>query len=182
MPVKDLTGRTYGRLTVIEQAGRTPDRSVRWLCECECGSKKTVVSRQLQSGDTKSCGCLRRDTMVWKMSGKNHPGYRGGEFTFGSPAWAGRLLKCAQRVASKKGYKPPSITEKEYQKLAEGWSGVCPLCEKHIERCPCLDHCHTTGEVRGLICKACNSTLGRYGDEIRKFRNIISYLKGHKLL
>ncbi|MCT0211139.1 hypothetical protein KQ303_10715 [Synechococcus sp. CS-1333] len=50
----DHTGKHFGRLVVIEF-----DRSSnKWLCRCECGTKKLIRADALVSGDTKSCGCL----------------------------------------------------------------------------------------------------------------------------
>lgn len=60
---EDLTGRVFGRLTVIELAprerdefGRLPQR--KWICKCACGCTKTLRGDSLTSGNTKSCGCL----------------------------------------------------------------------------------------------------------------------------
>jgi len=59
----DLTGQKFGRITVIKRIDRPiGDRSdTRWLCECECGSVKEIVSASLLGGKTKSCGCLSRE-------------------------------------------------------------------------------------------------------------------------
>ena len=54
---QDLTGRKFGRLTVVERATK-PGEKVRWLCQCECGGSKVVEARNLTCGKTKSCGCL----------------------------------------------------------------------------------------------------------------------------
>lgn len=54
----DLTGQRFGRWTVIEQAPPGEGYSTRWLCECDCGTIKTVDSQLLRSGRSKSCGCL----------------------------------------------------------------------------------------------------------------------------
>ena len=60
----DLTGRTFGRLTVIERAelalGERP-RFARWRCRCECGAATVVRAAELRGGSTRSCGCLMRD-------------------------------------------------------------------------------------------------------------------------
>ena len=53
---EDLTGQTFGILTVIKRAEQGKG-SVRWLCRCECGNEKTVAARDLKAGKTKSCGC-----------------------------------------------------------------------------------------------------------------------------
>ena len=54
----DLTGKHYGRLTVL---GRSHGAPSTWDCRCECGSLVIVRGGNLHSGSTKSCGCLRRD-------------------------------------------------------------------------------------------------------------------------
>ena len=54
----DLTGQTFGKLTVIKQVESYRGHSA-WLCQCECGNTKIVNSVELKNGDTLSCGCLR---------------------------------------------------------------------------------------------------------------------------
>lgn len=62
--LKDLVGKQFGRLTVIAKApSRTKQNGQRqsfWLCRCECGQEKEFPNSNLQSGNTRSCGCLRR--------------------------------------------------------------------------------------------------------------------------
>ena len=55
----DITGQTFGRLTVLEQAGTDTGRRARWRCRCQCGKESIVEGYQLRSGDTRSCGCWR---------------------------------------------------------------------------------------------------------------------------
>ena len=52
----DLTGKQFGRLTVIEYAG-----DYKWRCRCECGTEKNIRGGDLIAGRTKSCGCLRKE-------------------------------------------------------------------------------------------------------------------------
>jgi hypothetical protein len=40
-----------------------------------------------------------------------------------------------------------------------------------------IDHCHETGEVRGLLCTACNTAIGKMNDDIDRLRSAISYLE-----
>ena len=54
----DLTGRTFGRLTVSRRAAGNPPR---WWCRCECGERKAILGAHLRSGAIESCGCLRRE-------------------------------------------------------------------------------------------------------------------------
>ena len=67
--VKDLTGQKFGRLTVLKQVERPndrKDRSIYWLCKCNCEDKNERIysSGNLRSGNTKSCGCLRSDSTI----------------------------------------------------------------------------------------------------------------------
>lgn len=78
--VNDLTGRRFGRLTVLELLPeRKNDRAV-WLCRCECGRTAEAVSSSLVSGNTRSCGCLIREAARARQPNqpKNHSG-TGGE-------------------------------------------------------------------------------------------------------
>ena len=52
----DITGKQFGRLTVSHYVGDD-----RWECECECGNRVVVQTCNLNSGNTKSCGCLQRE-------------------------------------------------------------------------------------------------------------------------
>lgn len=52
-----LTGQKFGKLTVIREDGRTPDKERLWLCQCDCGNTNSVRSYALRNGRTKSCGC-----------------------------------------------------------------------------------------------------------------------------
>lgn len=60
-PPKNLTGLTFGRLTVLRIDPNRARRS--WVCVCSCGSQKTVAQKELTSGDAKSCGCIKRERL-----------------------------------------------------------------------------------------------------------------------
>jgi hypothetical protein len=55
----DLTGRYFGRLTVICFDGIKAHHRAYWICKCECGQIKSICGHDLTTGYTKSCGCLR---------------------------------------------------------------------------------------------------------------------------
>lgn len=56
-PIKDYTGKRFGQLTVLGYWGKK-DGMHRWECQCDCGNITVVGQTLLQSGKTKSCGCL----------------------------------------------------------------------------------------------------------------------------
>lgn len=55
---EDLTGRTFGYLTVIRMCDPTPNGRSYAECRCVCGTVKRVLASNLKSGNTKSCGCM----------------------------------------------------------------------------------------------------------------------------
>ena len=57
----DLTGKTFGRLTVLRDSGETRGGDTMWDCVCRCGIKKAYRGYLLRKGITKSCGCLLKD-------------------------------------------------------------------------------------------------------------------------
>ena len=57
----DITGQRYGRLTAVQDVGRTKYGTRLWECRCDCGATTQVQVGTLRYGNTTSCGCLRRD-------------------------------------------------------------------------------------------------------------------------
>lgn len=56
----DLVGKKFGRLTVVE-FDRLQNHKTYWKCVCDCGLSVIAVGNNLRSGNTSSCGCLRRE-------------------------------------------------------------------------------------------------------------------------
>lgn len=70
---KDLTGKTFGRLFVIKEVGRTNRRNILWECLCVCGKIHIVNSIYLLNGDVTSCGCKFKE-----LCGESSPHWKGG--------------------------------------------------------------------------------------------------------
>ena len=68
------------------------------------------------------------------------------------------------------------ITREEYNEMLTGQSHRCAICTDHMET-PFVDHCHTEGHVRGLLCHGCNLGLGHFRDNISNLQNAIKYLE-----
>ena len=60
-PAINLTGLTFGRLTVVERVENAKDGHAQWLCKCTCGNTSIVSSNVLKKGNAKSCGCLNKE-------------------------------------------------------------------------------------------------------------------------
>jgi hypothetical protein len=71
------------------------------------------------------------------------------------------------------------MTEAQYNELWQRQDGKCAIC---LNLCPSgkalhVDHSHTTGKIRGLLCKRCNMTLGLLHDDVSILQRAIDYLK-----
>lgn len=78
MVKKDLTGKKFGRLTVLRLSDNKKNGSTKWVCQCDCGNIVEVFSFNLTREHTKSCGCLAREKRSKRMKEKN-PGYKHGK-------------------------------------------------------------------------------------------------------
>lgn len=85
----DLSGRRFGRLVVVEYAGRRErDGLTMWECKCDCGSQKPFVAKLLLKGAASSCGCLCRSLSASRLRThgmRNSRVYR---------IWRGMLNRC----------------------------------------------------------------------------------------
>ena len=72
------------------------------------------------------------------------------------------------------------ITLEERDAMILEQDSRCAICTTELTT-PCVDHCHTTGEVRGILCHNCNLFLGNAKDNVTTLENAITYLKRNKL-
>lgn len=59
--IKDITGEKYNKLTAIKYIGKTKNGSAIWLWKCDCGNEKEIIANSVKTGNTKSCGCLKKE-------------------------------------------------------------------------------------------------------------------------
>lgn len=67
----------------------------------------------------------------------------------------------------------------QYQQMLEQQENRCGICLEDMDR-PCIDHCHTTGKVRELLCVACNAGIGNAKEDVVILRSMIDYVQRHK--
>ena len=72
----------------------------------------------------------------------------------------------------------------DYYKLVEKQNNKCSICNKEETilykgkpKQLCIDHCHKTGKIRGLLCCSCNIGLGKFKDSTRVLNDAIKYLE-----
>lgn len=86
---KDLTGNTYGKLTVLKaddtfQSSKENNWKNKWICRCECGNIVSVIGSNLTRLHTTSCGCASRsigEENIEKLLKENNITYAK-EYTF----------------------------------------------------------------------------------------------------
>ena len=91
-----------------------------------------------------------------------------------------------QRATRKYKYKVRyGITIEDFDKLLEKQNGLCAICQSPPSDCNRgnhtlhVDHDHTTGEVRGLLCFRCNRAIGLFGENISNIDAASAYLKSY---
>lgn len=76
------------------------------------------------------------------------------------------------------------MSREQYEALLEKQGGKCAICRSPSPGRKaiffCVDHCHETGKVRGLLCKRCNMGLGYFLDKTKLLRRAIKYLEENK--
>lgn len=72
-------------------------------------------------------------------------------------------------------------TKKQYLSLLSKQDGVCAICQQECEKGRlCVDHCHNTGAVRGLLCRNCNLGLGNFKGDPDNLKEALNYLCQHQ--
>lgn len=89
-----------------------------------------------------------------------------------------RLPERDRRIHIKYG-----LTPEAYEDLLKLQNGVCAICDKeenmsnqYSKRRLVVDHCHTTGRIRGLLCGRCNAAIGLMFEDITFLQKAVKYL------
>lgn len=178
----DMTGKRFGKLTVLGRAMTNRKRSALWNCLCDCGVRKDIPGHNLRSGGVTTCntGCKRLKGTRWnRMSSEQKKNDNARK-----KAWADKNRELIRkrsrahyesRIDFYKAYernrqyqKLYGITISDYDNMLAAQAGRCAICHSdkagkavdQADRFFCIDHCHETGKVRGLLCVACNTRLG----------------------
>jgi len=90
-------------------------------------------------------------------------------------------MRARRRRANLAAY---GLTPESFDQMLEEQHGGCAICGTPLVLAPrsapnmaAVDHCHTTKEVRGILCLNCNMGLGRFGDDPERLRRAAAYLQ-----
>jgi len=67
------------------------------------------------------------------------------------------------------------LSEEQYRSLISQHNGQCAICKRSVPLC--LDHCHTTKAIRGMLCRQCNAVLGMVREQVPVLESAIAYLR-----
>lgn len=141
------------------------------MTRCDCGTEKIIAYNQMKSGRAKSCGCLQH------RKGKDSPNFKHG---LSQNRETGQYKRYQRECFDRFKY---GLEPEHKQAIFDRQNGCCAICsykfgqKKGDMR---VDHCHSTGIVRGLLCDVCNRGLGYYKDNVDFLCNAAEYLSKFK--
>jgi len=130
---------------------------------CICGETKDV--KEFNKDKQSFYGISKRCKMCSKIKGKN------------------RYLKDKPKYQNYALNKKYNITLEDYNNMLISQNHKCAICGimANDNKNLAVDHCHDTGNIRGLLCNKCNIGLGYFDDNQETLNNAIKYLNNAKL-
>jgi hypothetical protein len=163
------------------------------LTHCKRDHEFTEENTYLAKNGVRHCKTCRRERMAQKREGTQvgHANSRKTHCAQGHPyneentLWStkkdGRKRRncktCAKVHQDRFRIVRYNITEEQYQNLLTLQKNKCAICTREFVRTPHIDHNHTTGAVRGLLCYSCNGAIGNLQESIEILKNAIRYLE-----
>ena len=86
-------------------------------------------------------------------------------------------VKLKRRKSTLSAY---GMSLEDYNAMFEAQEGCCAICGRHqseLDKILVIDHNHDTGEVRRLLCSACNAGIGMFQEDVNLLLNAIEYLR-----
>ena len=91
-----------------------------------------------------------------------------------------------RRAAHKHNVGRYGLTLEMYDELYISQNGECKICHCKVftpidnagmNKTACIDHCHDTGKVRGLLCRSCNTGIGSFKESLENIKSAVIYLE-----
>ena len=180
---------THPRLCVHCAEQYQPSRKLQRFCSRSCATqfRQSDDYKALAAQDQKKC------TKCGEIKSRDHF-FRRAEVGDGLVSWC---KECHRVITAAINARPDvklrrrerglrtkyGMTNREYDQMLATQHHQCLICgRKHGEdgKPLVVDHCHTTGVVRGLLCALCNSAIGYFEEDVDRMVNAISYLGGRQ--
>ncbi len=153
---RDLTKQRFGRLVVIEDSGIRQGGNILWLCLCDCGNTKEILTNSLTAGKSLSCGCIQKEAAAKTFHalnkhqiGEDHPRWTGGQIG----RTLAKYLDWRIQVFRRDGFR-------------------CTIC--HTNRRICAHHLESWGDNPGRRFDS-NNGLTLCRRHHRRFHNMFGY-------
>ena len=157
-------------------------------CNLDLSPSAFGVDRRRKDGlSTRCLDCKRIRLEEWRSK---NPG-RSGEYYVENKEriqerntkWRKENPEKWKAARFKRRLKKYGLTVSEFEKIRNKQDNSCAICLFEFKSTSDfhIDHCHTSGHIRGLLCKNCNMTLGKAQDSVEFFERAIVYLKRTKL-
>ena len=133
-------------------------------------------SRAKKDGKTSYCfPCANEAAKLYKLQNRENVRKRNAEYNERRKQKYGNTIKRSQKNWNLKKY---GLTPETYQDLVLAQGNRCAICNIAPSEIKALaiDHCHSTQQVRGLLCSACNLGLGNFRDQTDLLVKAIKYL------
>ena len=132
---------------------------------------------------TKRCGKCGETKPLGDFPTSKSKRFRDGVYPYCSPCRTeySREYARKRRAKDSKGYRDShyrrkyGISADEVKDMHRAVKNRCEICDDWHDTLS-VDHCHSTGKVRGLLCKKCNLALGGFGDDPEKIKKALKYL------
>lgn len=140
---------------------------------CYCRRCESARKKEARASNPGLIIVHRENGKKWYIKNKEHKLNKNKEWKENNPSkWRNINLK------SRFG-----ITNEDYNQILEKQNNCCPICGKHkdeFKEFMAVDHCHKTGQVRGILCRKCNLGIGHLNDDIFLLEKSINYLNSYK--
>ena len=99
--------------------------------------------------------------------------------------------KCKSCQSEYQRLKTFGLTLNDFNSILKAQGNMCAICDidhdvykssSYKNKCFAVDHCHTTGVIRGLLCEKCNRALGYFNDNREYLLKAVSYLEGDDIV
>lgn len=114
--------------------------------------------------------CVREDWQKWYYSDEERNRARN--------AAANRKNYYAGSVSQRRRLQRYGLSAEDYEIMMKRCKGFCEICK--AEPATDIDHCHNSDKVRGLLCGACNRSLGGFKDNVQTLLNAAEYVRINK--
>lgn len=135
---------------------------------CSTNKELCEFGKQTSAGDGLKTQCRQcRASYVKSYRANNHEKMKNS-----SKKWASENKEKVTNSFYKREY---GITVSDFKNMVLSQNGKCSICNRVPKNKLCVDHDHTTGQIRGLLCRSCNGALGVFGDSLEGLKKVIDY-------